>query len=185
MKNMKKLVTTIMFGVITLVCHSQNTQSIDAAGGYESNGYFGRVSYGRFFGEKNMVRIAAQYHFESYEAGPINEDIDVNLLLVNLEYYYQLLDVNGRDFVILIGAGGFGGHENITENNLSNGAQILEESDTVFGGHVGIEFEKYLARLNSYGSSISLIANARQNYFLESQLGDSQFNASIGFRFNF
>ncbi len=159
-------------------------EAFDLSFGYEQNGFLGRFSYNRKIARNGMIRFGGQYNYEVFDKN-LPEDLNINLYFVNLEYYHNILNLGRGDIVISLGIGALGGYEEITKNEFDNGFIIEKESDIFYGFHGGIEIDKFLAQTDKRGNYLSLIINARENYFLESLLGNYQFNASLGIRYNF
>lgn len=183
-----KYYLTLIFGLLSLFgANAQFSQkeAFDLAGGYIENGYSGKFGYNRSIGQKGSIRLNGQVNFEVFENMQF-DDIKLNVYLVNAEYYYRIFDINSSDILISIGAGGAAGYEDLlNDSKLDNGQELAEKSNVIYGGHIGVEIDKYLFQVSPSGNSISLFAQARQYYFTQTDFGANQFNAMLGFRFNF
>ena len=143
------------------------------------------MNYNKNIGLKGVFHIGAQVNLEKFSEN-LPENIEVNTLLMNAEYYYKILDINQSDIIVSIGLGGAVGYEIIGDNKiLENGSQIIGDNTFVYGGHGGIEIDKFLFSTGASGNSLSLFIQAREYYILNSNLGKNQFNLSAGLRFNF
>lgn len=180
----QKITCILLFVFGVGYAQQDRRQSVDLGGGYELDGYFARIAYSRLYG-KNLLRAAGQYHRQKFEIAGTGLDQTAVLYVLNLEYYHQILAINGRDIVLYAGGGGLGGYENTNTIRFANNSRVLGQGKVIYGGHLGVEIEKYVAQLNTIGSTLGLVVNIRQNYVLGSDLGNTFFNAGLGLKLNF
>jgi hypothetical protein len=171
---------------VGLTLHGQDEKALEVGGGYETNGYLLRAAFSSYLNSESFLRFGIQANFEAFDEG-LPQQVDVEVYLAQLEYYHALIQSYNRVLGLYIGGGAFGGFEalNDEEEQLENGSLLGDESQFVYGVHLGAEGSFHLAELNRRGSALLLIVNVRENYFVNSDLGSFQFNASGGLRILF
>ena len=180
----QKITCILLFVFGVGYAQQDHIQSIDLGGGYEFDGYFVRGAYSRVYGN-SLFRSAVEIHKQQFEIGNTGIDQTSILYVLNLEYYHQVLALNGKDFLVYAGVGGIGGYEHTNTITFQENNSVLGDTGIIYGGHIGIDIQKHLAQLNAIGTSLGLVVNLRQNYVLGSALGNTFFYAGLGLKLNF
>jgi len=176
----------IVLLLIGVLGYAQEEKALEVGGGYESNGYLLRAGFMSYINTNSFIRFGVQANFEQFDEG-LPQKIDVEIYLAQLEYYHALWQSYNKNVGLYLGGGVFGGFEalNDEEQQLANGSLLGDESQFVYGVHVGAETALHILELNRRGSALLLVANARENYFVNSDLGSFQLNLSAGIRILF
>ncbi len=183
-KKITKKSFLLLFLILGSALYAQEiSNSVTFATGYEPDGFLIRGGYSRGY-DQHILSATAQVNFESFSVGAFDEKVNAQQYAINLEYHYEFLELNGRDFVFSGGGGGIVGYENIPDTFLTDGGIIQSQSDTMYGGFLSVNVEKFLTAIQR-SNALMLVLNVRYNYFIQSQLGAQQFNAAIGARYSF
>ena len=179
MKNIITIISVFLFSFVNAQIGGE--YSIDLSAGIEQNGLSGRLGFSYYLSDGKFLRLSGQVNKEKFT----DEDIPVYQYQATLDYYTSLYTEYNKSWIIFVGGGILGGYEQINNDKkyLPDNREVLAESKFIYGGHIGIEIDKYL--FDTGRNMVSLFVNARENYYFQSDLGNLQFNITGGIRYSF
>ena len=172
----KILLTITVFS--TCLSYSQYAKSLDVTAGIADSGYGAEIAYNHYNYRMNYFQAFASFEFDEL----IYNQFEVPYMFGGIGFgYFMPIAMDRREqFMVSMGGGGIVGYEFINEGKkeLPNGALIKSEEGIIFGLFAGVEFE------NRITQGIKLVVKAKQQYRINSDLGNFSTYAGIGVRIN-
>ena len=183
---------SIFVTVLILLTNSLLGQrNLEIGVGLEDDGVIGHLGYIIVpkTNDTRFTRIALNGNIANYTKGA--EEVPIGLYTASIENYrsinsfferfmkYDMKD--GLNFYL--GAGLLGGYEYVNNGNefLDNGKAIKEDSNIIYGGHIGTEMVMYI--FGGYKNTTELFVNGRLNFYGNSDVGTIQPSVRAGIRF--
>lgn len=164
---------------LTAQVQGSYSSSIGLSGGYVEDGY------GAMFNYNYHIDRYSYFHIGIFAAFAEDRETDFyripyNVFTFQPGYYRRIYESAGfKPISIYLGLGAVGGYEVINNGNntLPNGAIIQADSQFIYGGFAGAEFDYH------FSNSFSLVVKANEYYHVNSDVGNWYPFFSAGIRF--
>lgn len=174
-----KQITLLIFSLFAFMHLSGQNSSASITGGYTTNGVAFMGNYNFDLNSNSYIHTSGSYGISTSKVNQY--EIDYNTLFLNIGYYYNIHRSLNRRFTISLGGGGLIGYEDINNGNeaLETGAIVNADSTTIYGAFIGAD--------TSYSISdyLSLALIIKEDYHINSDLGNFNFYSGVGLRYNF
>ena len=169
----------------SILLKTAKKHSFSVFGGYTENGFSFLGSYN--FYNSNELRKLNDFIELSFLASFSNEDlsgyeIPVNNYTLNAGYFKRIPMLSGtlQEITTTIGLGGLIGYESINANNqdLPNGALILDESKFIYGGFIGMNVDIFIS------NHFDLTAKSNLYYHPNSNIGKTKIFIGVGLKYS-
>lgn len=169
----------------SIILKTAKKHSFSVLGGYTENGFSILGSY-NFYNSNKLSRLNNFIEL-SILASYINEDqssykIPIQNHTLNAGYFARIPMLSGtlQEITTTIGLGGLIGYESINSNDqdLPNGALILDESKFIYGGFVGMNVDIFIS------DHFDLTAKSNLYYHPNSDIGETKIFIGAGLKYS-
>ena len=192
---MKRLTFIIMLAVSWQLCYSQrhiqgqkgleiSTGVMDnfnvLKSGKNNKAFFFQGAYSWYNKKENYWKLGFNFSEKRYPSDLTTTSYyPVRQYTSDFMYYGKVVTNRGRDFYLNLGAGPTVGYETVNNGNytLSNGSEIRDRNNFIYGLAAGADGELYLA------DKVIFLAGFRERYTLNSDVQKLHFNFGAGIKF--
>jgi len=142
--------------------------------------FFFQAAYSWYNQKEDYWKLAFNYNEKRYQSGLVSQSYyPVKQYTSDFMYFKKVVTDRGRNFYLNLGVGPTAGYETVNNGKytLSNGAEIRDKNNFIYGAALGADSEVFLT------DKIIFLLGFRERYTLNSDVQKLHFQFGAGIKF--